>query len=133
MYSIDTLYVIDDDDTFQFLAGEVIKSTEIVNNICYFSNGAEAINFLESIKDHPEKLPEVIFLDLFMPVMDGWGFLREYTSLKPRLNKKIKLYILSSSIDPADMERSKAISEVTDFIIKPITRDKFLNMLKKCC
>ncbi|MCA1745177.1 MAG: response regulator [Bacteroidales bacterium] len=131
MKAIDTLYVVDDDNTFQFLAGEVIKSTNAVNKIKYFSNGAEAISYLESVIAEPANLPEVIFLDLFMPVMDGWGFLQEYTRLKPSLSKKITIYILSSSIDPNDVERAKSITDVSDYIIKPITKDKFLNALSK--
>lgn len=128
---INTLYLVDDDDTFQFLTTEVINSTKLVKQIVVFSNGRDAISFLESIKDNPEKLPDVIFLDLFMPILDGWGFLEKYIPLKPKLNKKITVYIVSSSIDPADIERGRAISEVTDFIIKPITRDKFINTIKE--
>jgi CheY-like chemotaxis protein len=131
MKTINTLYLVDDDNIFQFLASEVIQSTQLVNDIKVFSNGHEAIEFLESVKDEPDKLPEVIFLDLFMPVMDGWGFLEKYTQLKPKLSKKIIIYIVSSSIDPVDIERAKSISEVMDYVVKPITRDKFLNSIKE--
>jgi len=131
MKKIDTLYLVDDDDIFQLLASEVINSTNLVNKIKVFSNGQEAIKFLESVRDEPDKLPEVIFLDLFMPVLDGWGFLEKYVQLKSRLNKKIIIYIVSSSIDPIDIQRAKSISEVTDYIIKPITREKFLASIKE--
>ncbi|PLB17916.1 MAG: Two-component response regulator [Flavobacteriaceae bacterium FS1-H7996/R] len=77
-----------------------------------------------------EALPDVILLDLNMPVMDGWEFLEEFISLKPKLEKKIPIYIVSSSNDPADIMKAKSISEVTDFIIKPVTEAKFVEMIQ---
>lgn len=131
MKKIDTLYVVDDDDIFQLLASEVINSTNLVDKIIVFSNGLEAIKFLESVHEDSDKLPDVILLDLFMPVLDGWGFLEKYILLKPRLSKKITIYIVSSSIDPVDIQKAKSISDVTDYIIKPITREKFLASIKE--
>ncbi len=131
MKKIDTLYVIDDDDVFQLLARVVIRSTNLVEKVKVFSNGEEAIKFLELICDEPDNLPDVIFLDLFMPVLDGWGFLQKYLLLKPRICKKITIYIISSSIDPVDIERAKSMSEITDYIIKPITKEKFLQIVKE--
>ena len=56
-----------------------------------------------------------------MPVMDGWLFLEEYVKLKPEIGKKITIYMISSSVDPVDIERAKKISDISDYIIKPIT------------
>lgn len=131
MKKINILYLVDDDEIYQFLTSEVISSTQLVNQLKFFSNGKEAIEHIEKIKDSPDELPEVILLDLFMPVLDGWGFLEKYTALKPRLGKKIVIYIISSSIDPGDIEKANSISEVTEYIIKPLTRDKFINSLKE--
>jgi CheY-like chemotaxis protein len=64
-----------------------------------------------------------------MPVMDGWEFLDEYMLLDPAVRKKITLYICSSSISPHDLERAKSIGAVADFIIKPIAKEKFMEML----
>ncbi|WP_457836052.1 hypothetical protein, partial [Staphylococcus aureus] len=55
---------------------------------------------------------------------DGWQFLEEYIQLKPRIGKKVTLYMVSSSVDPADTQRAKKIEEVSDYIIKPITPDQ---------
>lgn len=130
MNKINNLYVIDDDEIYQYLTNEIINSTQLVNNIKFFSNGSDAIEFLKLIKDIPEQLPEVILLDLFMPVLDGWGFLEKFTDVKLKINKKIIIYIISSSIDPEDVQKAKTISEVTDYIIKPLTREKFINSMK---
>ncbi|OPZ98603.1 MAG: hypothetical protein BWY70_01181 [Bacteroidetes bacterium ADurb.Bin408] len=66
-----------------------------------------------------------------MPVMDGWEFLEEYIMLQPKLEKKITIYIISSSINPRDIERASTINAVTDFIIKPVTREKFTEIIKQ--
>jgi CheY-like chemotaxis protein len=77
------------------------------------------------------QLPEVIFLDLSMPIMDGWQFLDEFTSLSLKTDKteKILIYICSSSISPHDITKAKEISSVTDFIIKPVTKDKLAEIV----
>lgn len=131
MKKINTLFLVDDDEIFQFLCSEVINSTQLVNEIKFFSNGSEAINYLEKVKDAPEELPEIIFLDLFMPVLDGWGFLEKFNAIKPKLSRNIVIYIISSSIDPADIQRAMSIADVSEFIIKPLTREKFINSLKE--
>lgn len=75
MKKFETLYIVDDDDVYQFIAKKTIEQTGLVELIKTFSNGREAIQFLESFIDSPEFLPEIILLDLTMPVMDGWEFL----------------------------------------------------------
>jgi len=130
MTTVESLYLIDDDDTFQFLAQRTIAETKVVKLIKIFSNGKEAIDFLGYAIDNFEQLPEVIFLDLSMPIMDGWGFLENFLLLKPKIGKKIFIYILSSSINPTDIERAQAINDVTDYVVKPITKDKFLALIK---
>jgi len=127
---VDTLFLIDDDSIYQFLTKKVIEETKIIDQIKIFSNGLEAIQFLDSVKDIPSKLPDIILLDLTMPVMDGWEFLEEYILLKPKFNKKITLYIVSSSIAPSDIEKAKSISTVTDFVVKPITKEKLIAIIK---
>lgn len=130
MNSIKNLLLIDDDEIFTFMTKRIIEKTHLAEQIKIFENGKEAIDFLDQFAGKPEVLPEVIFLDLSMPVMDGWGFLKEYIDLKPRLGKKITLYIISSSVSPRDHERAKSYSEVSDFIIKPMTKEKFIDIIK---
>ncbi len=130
MQGIDTLYIIDDDETYQFIAKRTIEQTTLVNTIKVFSTGLEAITFLKSAVDQPELLPEIILLDLTMPVMDGWGFLENYLLLKPRVGKKIYIYIVSSSINPSDVIKARNISEVTDYVVKPVTKEKFIELIK---
>jgi CheY-like chemotaxis protein len=131
MNPIKTLSIIDDDEIYVFLAKKSIEQTNLINLIKVFGNGLDAINFLKENIDNPDSLPEIIFLDLAMPVMDGWEFLEEYLLFMPKLSRKITIYIVSSSISPFDIAKAKSINVVTDFIIKPIAKEKLLEIIIK--
>ncbi len=124
------VFLVDDDQLFIFLTKKTINSTNLVNGIMEFSDGEHAIEYLKEIAGNMDLLPDIIFLDLSMPIMDGWSFLKEYMTLEPKIGKKIKVYIFTSSISPHDLERAKQIEAVTDFIVKPLMRDKFIDLLK---
>lgn len=95
MTEIKNLALVDDDDIFVFLTKKTIQLTNLVNLVKVFGNGLDAINFLKDNRHNIEYLPEVILLDLSMPIMNGWQFLDEFTKLKPTLGKKLPfLYAL---------------------------------------
>ena len=131
MTRIKILTLVDDDDVFVFLTTKAIEQTNLVDLIKGFGNGLDAINFLKENKNNVDALPDIILLDLNMPIMNGWQFLEEYNKLNPTIGKKITIYICSSSISPDDITRAKTISEVSDYIIKPITKDKLIDLIKK--
>lgn len=130
MKKISTVYIIDDDDDFQFLTRFAIEESQLAENIETFFYGYKALEALENLASNKDRLPDLILLDLNMPVMDGWEFLKEFCTLKNKLEKDISIYIVSSSIDPEDMERAKSINEVTDFVIKPVVEEKFIEMVE---
>jgi two-component system, chemotaxis family, chemotaxis protein CheY len=123
--------LVDDDKIFQLTAFKTIKSTEITDNILQFLNGEEALQFLRKNLSDPATLPDYIFLDINMPYIDGWMFLDDYQDLKSRITKPISIYMVSSSIDPRDIQRAKTNQNVKDYVIKPVTREKFLELLKQ--
>lgn len=123
------VFLIDDDKLFIFLVRKTISLTGIEVNITEFSDGQMAIDHLKENAGNPQNLPDIMFLDLRMPIMDGWEFLQEYILIEPVLEKKNKLYVFSSSIAPHDIERAKDIGLVNDFIIKPILKEKFQEIL----
>ena len=131
MNKVKTLGIVDDDTIYTFLVKKTIEQTNLVNTIKVFENGLDAIEFLKKNADNYDALPEIILLDLSMPVMDGWEFLEEYILLSPKLDRKITIYIISSSISPFDIAKAKSISFVTDFIIKPVSKEKFIEIFKK--
>ncbi|WNH10485.1 response regulator [Thalassobellus suaedae] len=131
MNKIKNLTLVDDDDVFVLLTKIAIKKTNLVDQIMVFSNGLDALIFLKEMKNNEDALPEIIFLDLSMPIMDGWQFLEEFSKLHPELAKKVTIYICSSSISPRDILRAKTINEVSDYIIKPITKDKLEDIIHR--
>lgn len=129
MKKIETLYVIDDDDTYQFIIQKVVEETRLVDQIRLFSNGKEALTFLESAITKNQILPDVILLDISMPVMDGWEFLENFILLNPTVGKKITIYLVSSSVNPRDVEKARNIAEVTDYVVKPISKEKLIELI----
>lgn len=121
-------YLIDDDTIFVFLTKKTLQVANIDTEISVFEDGNKALFNLKICSDQPEMLPDIIFVDLNMPVLDGWGFLEQYSSLAEKINKDISIYIVSSSISPSELERSKEIPVVKDFLTKPLSRSKFVEI-----
>jgi CheY-like chemotaxis protein len=121
--------IVDDDPIFQFIAKRFIESFESVNQTLVFSDGKDAIDFLYSNINDKDKLPDIIFLDINMPVMNGWQFLNKYIMLKSKIEKKVLIYIVSSSNNPDDLIQAKSINEITDYLVKPLNRDEYTSIL----
>jgi CheY-like chemotaxis protein len=130
MKKLKNVFLVDDDETFTFLTSRIVKATQLVDNVKTFGNGKEAIDYLTLHANDETLLPEIIFFDLNMPILDGWGFAEEFTALEGKLKKKIKLYIITSSIAVHDIERSKNFSSVSEYLIKPVHKEKFENVLQ---
>lgn len=128
---IDMVCIVDDDDIYRLVASIEIKKTEMVNNIIVFPDGQKAISYFIVQKENLEKLPDIIFLDINMPVMDGWQFLEEYMLIKSVLPKSIVIYMVSSSVDYRDITRAKNISEVSGYLVKPIGKQRLLEVFKE--
>ena len=64
-----------------------------------------------------------------MPIMDGWQFLEEYVKLKPRVGKQITIYMVTSSVDPVDVDRAAKFSEISDYLVKPIQPDQIRELV----
>lgn len=121
--------VVDDDSVYQFTASRTLQATHLANQILQFTNGKEALAFLKNGSADGRSLPDIIFLDINMPITDGWAFLEEFHQLKAKLEKEIKIYMVSSSIDPRDRNRARNYPEVTDYMEKPISMSKFSEVL----
>ena len=121
-YPIELACIIDDDDMYINLITKIIDIKKLSRNLLIFKNGKEALDyFVGALKNlENREIPQVILLDLNMPVMDGWQFLSELGKYNFPGLKETTLYIVSSSINPADLEKSKAISMVSDFLVKPV-------------
>jgi CheY-like chemotaxis protein len=126
---LDLILCVDDDPITLMLCKKVITKASFSNNIITAKNGEEAIQYFDSILNkETDKLPQLVFLDLNMPVMDGWDFLNIFNTPKySEVNTKI--VVLSSTIDPEDHQKSKNFPMVIDFLSKPISTE-MLNYLQ---
>ncbi len=135
MYS--KILFVDDDPITLMLCKKVIERAEFSKEIEVAHNGEDAINYFDSLKIELENnkdiiSPQLMFLDLNMPVMGGWEFLdlfsdEKYYTFFPNL----KVIVLSSTIDPKDIEKSKSYSMVIDFLSKPITKELLKSISEK--
>jgi len=123
--------IVDDDKIFQLTASKTIRATEVTDNVLQFENGEEALRYIRAHFSEASKLPDCLFLDINMPFVDGWMFLEDYAALKDTLAKSMTIYMVSSSIDPRDIARAKNNLHVSDYVIKPVTREKFLELIQR--
>ncbi len=121
--------LVDDNDVTQFISQKTMEFSEATLNVVCCKNGIEALEFIAENISHKEKLPDLILLDLTMPLMDGWDFLEQYALLKRKIKKHIAVCILTSSINLDDMTRLKNDPSILDYIVKPMTIEKFTEII----
>ena len=121
-------YIIDDDKLTVKLMSILISKNKFCEEIQSFHNPQIALDQLKQSYQNNGILPDAILLDLNMPVMDGWQFLDEFILLP--IEKNISIFIMTSSIDPIDIEMAKRYNVVKDYIEKPITAQKLDTLCK---
>lgn len=117
---VKTTCIIDDDDIYIFGIKKLLQIRNLCEEIIVFNNGKEAIDYFNS---NPDNLPNIILLDINMPVMNGWEFLREYSKIEEKLKENTVVYMVSSSINPQDIDKAAKEPEVYKYLIKPINLD----------
>ncbi|MFI8605611.1 response regulator [Cellulophaga baltica] len=123
------ILLVDDDEIYLYLVKKILSKISEKIAISSFTDGEQAINFISNQTEVHEEVPEVILLDVNMPFLDGWGFLVEFEKLKPRLEKSVRIYLVTSSALPSDKQRAKEFQELTGYFVKPITEDNLKNIL----
>jgi len=118
--------LVDDNVIDNFINQKMIESSHFAENIHIHSSGKSALEFLknmERISDTSKRsTPELIFLDINMPMLDGFQFVEEFEKLDSKFIAGIKIIILTSSINPEDEAKSKIYSSVKGYIIKPLSQ-----------
>lgn len=123
-----TIWIIDDDPIYQIIMKKIIIKSGFFSSIMEFPNGKDAINFLKKNISHQTVFPDIILLDIEMPVLDGWGFMEEMNDLKSQINSEIQIYISSSSIAIEDKERAKNNPDILGYLSKPINLNDIIKI-----
>ena len=123
---LNCILLVDDSPDDNHYHQIVINEMDITNSVQVSNNGIEAIEFL---KKENQIIPELIFLDINMPKMNGWEFLEKYKDLEVTQKARIIVMMLSTSTNPDDIKKAKEIEEVTGFQTKPMTRETITEIL----
>lgn len=116
------ILLVEDDPITVLVCDRILKSSEFAEVVISKTNGLEGINYINSLIEAKQNLPEIIFLDINMPVMNGWDFLEEFSKAKLAIENIPKVYILSSTVDPEDFKKAEKYSCVVKTISKPLTQ-----------
>lgn len=122
------ILLVDDDKIFNFLSEKTITSLGLANEISFASNGKQALDILDVCKKGQLQMPDIIFLDLDMPVMNGYEFLEAFSKLDLPNKNAITIVVLTSSADPRDIDRTKQLG-IRYYYNKPLSRDEIKKLV----
>ena len=128
--------LIDDDEPTNFVSSIYIEEAQCTSHLQIADSGQKALNYLTGSEEFAcnnvnYPCPELIFLDINMPAMDGWEFLDEYKQLRKEQQGKIIIIMLTTSLNPDDSIRAGRIPEISGFAIKPLTVELIEKVLKE--
>jgi len=112
------VWIIDDDDISKYLMKRNLKELS-VTKIVDFPDSVQALKLLEANMNLGEELPDIIFLDLHMPILNGFQFMEEFENITKSTSKNIQVAMLTSSINAEDMKRAESYPSISDYFIKP--------------
>lgn len=122
-----TAMLIDDNEIDNIINAKMLESTGFARRVQIYTNGLSALEFFKNLERdkylNRDMIPDVVFLDINMPLMDSFQFLQEFGRLDKSITKNCKIAILTTSINPSDKERSLNNERVMSFINKPLTKE----------
>jgi len=120
---IQRVMLVDDNDTDNFISKRIIEITNFASEVEIKNSGKAALDYLKNHKNNLDKLPDLIFLDINMPIVDGFVFLYEFEKFNNIIRNKCKVIILSSSDNQRDIDKIVNNNYVIKFITKPLTEN----------
>ena len=120
MATYKSVMLIDDNEIDNIINEKIIEANSFADNILVFQTGQEALDFLNNNQNDEEVLPEIVFLDINMPIMDGFQFLEDFEKFSETVLEKCKIIMLSSSISPKDIDRAASSKYVKKYLNKPL-------------
>lgn len=120
--------LVDDNEIDNIINEKIMESNSFSEIVLVYQTGQEALDYLILNQNDETLLPEIIFLDINMPIMDGFQFLEEFEKLNQTVKGKCKIIMLSSSISPKDIDRAASSVYVKRYLNKPL-KDRYLNAI----
>lgn len=124
----DLVMLVDDNDTYNFINRRILEQMGFAKSIQVQSSGIGALSYLEEHISDPHMLPDIIFLDIKMPLLNGHEFLYKLERITVSVTDKCKVVMLSSSGDEKDVLQTRSYSKVIDFIQKPLTPEALIQL-----
>ncbi len=131
MKKLNTVLLIDDDEPTNYFNRMVIEESGLVENIVVLEMAEEALKYLSTEENGKYPKPDLIFLDINMPGMNGWEFLSEYEKLPISQQGKVIVVMLTTSLNPDDFERAKEYEQIEEFFSKPLTIEGVKEIISK--
>jgi len=128
---LNCIMLIDDNDTTNFIHARIIKRADVTEQVIAFNEGEKALSYLVGIQNENYDAPDLIFLDINMPKMNGWEFLAEYEKLDAKLQNSIVIMLLTTSLNNDDDLKAKKSKLLNGFLNKPLTKDGLKQLIKK--
>ena len=123
-HRLDLVMLVDDNETDNFISKRIIEITKFARNVIIKSSGKSALEYIGTHRNDPSKLPDLIFLDINMPIVDGFVFLYEFEKFAEMVKNKCRVIILSSSDNKRDIDKIVNNDHVIKFITKPLTESE---------
>lgn len=128
LFKSNTVLLIDDNEIDNFINQKMIEASLFAEHVFVFTSATGALEHLTNLSNNfdmsQDIVPDFIFLDINMPVMDGHQFLEEFEKLDPKISAHCKIVVLTSSLNPIDKEKVKTFSSVVNFLNKPLTENE---------
>lgn len=123
--------LIDDSTDDNFIHSRIIKKHGAAENVIVKTSGNDALDYLKSVREPGHIHPDLIFLDINMPGMNGWEFIDEYEQLQTHQKSNMIIIMLTTSENPSDKEKAKSYNLISDFMTKPLSSEMLTDILTK--
>ena len=125
MSTVSLTCLIDDDEIFVYAMKKIINLKQLSRETITFDRVEKALDYFSINKNEAVLLPDAVLLDINLPGEDGWDFIESFEKISAEMIKKPKIYMLSSSANPADQQKALSNKNIENYYVKPLSKDNF--------